>query len=53
VRVIRAIMRSAATGNLIELGAVPEVRHPDLRQERRRPPVDEPDLVHARSPSGD
>jgi glucose-fructose oxidoreductase len=53
VRVIRAIMRSAATGNLIELGMAPEVRHPDLRQERRRPPVDEPDLVHARSPSGD
>lgn len=50
VRVIRAIMRSASTGNLIELSPVPEVRHPDLRQERRRPPVSEPDLVHARSP---
>ena len=53
VRIIRAIMRSASTGNLIELGPVPEVRHPDLRQERRRPPIRKPDLVNAKSPSGE
>jgi predicted dehydrogenase len=53
VRVIRAIMRSAATGRAVALGPAPDVRHPDPDQERRRPPVREPDLINAESASGD
>jgi glucose-fructose oxidoreductase len=53
VRVIRAIMRSAATGRAVTLGPAPDVPHPDPDQERRRPPVRKPDLIHARSASGD
>jgi len=53
VRVIRAIMRSASTGKAVDLGPALDVPHPDPDQERRRPPVREPDLIHAESASGD
>jgi glucose-fructose oxidoreductase len=51
VRVIEAIYRSAAQGTAVGLDAGAEPPHPKTEQELRRPPVREPELLDARSPS--
>lgn len=51
VRVIRALYRSAAEGRAIRLEPVAQQERPGLDQERRRPQVDEQELVHAEAPS--
>ena len=52
VRVIRALYRSAEAGEPVELGPYQRDERPSLEQEMRRPPVEKPEVVHARAPSG-
>jgi glucose-fructose oxidoreductase len=50
VRVIQAMLRSAANGRAVHLPRYVEPRHPRPDQEIRRPPIREPELVAARPP---
>ena len=52
VRIIRALYRSAKTGQPAKLGDFEKIDRSDPEQEMRRPPVEKPDLVHATPPSG-
>jgi glucose-fructose oxidoreductase len=52
VRVIRALYRSAATGQPVALEPFAKRARPSLEQEIRRPPIDKPDVIHAAAPSG-
>jgi glucose-fructose oxidoreductase len=53
VRIIRALYRSAQTGQPVELGPFQKDERPSLEQEIRRPPIDKPEVVHAQAPSGE
>jgi predicted dehydrogenase len=50
VRVIQAMLRSAANGRAVHLPRYVEPRHPRPDQEIHRPPIQEPELVAARPP---
>ena len=52
VRVIRALYRSAESGHPVELEPFERSERPSLEQEIRRPPIDKPEVIHARAPSG-
>jgi glucose-fructose oxidoreductase len=52
VRVIRALYRSAQTGQPVELGPYEKRERPGLEQEIRRPPIEKPRTVHTQAPSG-
>ena len=52
MRIIRALYRSAESGHPIELGPFERSERPSLEQEIRRPPIDKPEVIHARAPSG-
>ena len=52
VRVIRALYRSAQSGQPVELGPYEKRERPSLEQEIRRPPIDKPRTVHTQAPSG-
>lgn len=52
VRVIRALYRSAESGQPVELGPYEKRERPSLEQEIRRPPIDKPETVHTQAPSG-
>jgi predicted dehydrogenase len=52
VRVIDALYRSMRTVGSVSLGEFEKPSRPSPAQEIDRPPVDEPELVHAESPSG-
>ena len=51
VRIVRALLRSAETGTPVALDIVPPPERPGAGQEIRRPPVEKPKLVRAKSPS--
>jgi predicted dehydrogenase len=51
VRIIRALYRSADTGQPVTLEPFSKDDRPSLEQELRRPPVSKPDLVNTESPS--
>jgi glucose-fructose oxidoreductase len=51
VRVVRALYRAAETGRPVKIRATPVRKRPTLKQERHRPPVAKPELVHAASAS--
>ena len=51
VRVIRALYRSADTGQPVTLEPFTREDRPSLEQELRRPPVSQPDLVNTEAPS--
>jgi len=51
VRVIRALYRSAASGQPVTLEPFAKRARPSLEQEIRRPPVDKPEVIHAAAPS--
>ncbi len=51
VRVVRALYRSADTGQPVTLEPFSKARRPSLEQEIRKPPVREPDLVNTEAPS--
>jgi glucose-fructose oxidoreductase len=52
VRVLRALMRSAATGRKVRLAPFVKRPRPTLEQQIRRPAVPQPELVAADPPSG-
>ncbi|HKU46225.1 MAG TPA: Gfo/Idh/MocA family oxidoreductase [Burkholderiales bacterium] len=52
VRVIRALYRSAETGQPVPLPPFAKRSRPSLEQEIRRPPVEKPEVIHAAAPSG-
>jgi glucose-fructose oxidoreductase len=52
VRVIRALYRSAESGQAVELEPYEKLARPSLEQEIRRPPIDKPEVVRAQAPSG-
>ena len=52
VRVIRALYRSAASGQPVALTPFAKRERPSLEQEIRRPPVEKPEVIHAQAPSG-
>ncbi len=52
VRVIRALYRSAESGQAVMLQPFEKRERPSLEQEIRRPPIEKPDVVHAQAPSG-
>jgi len=52
VRIIEALYRSAASGQPVALEPYEKADRPSLEQEIRRPPIEKPDVVHARAPSG-
>jgi predicted dehydrogenase len=51
VRIIRALYRSADTGQPVTLEPFSKADRPSLEQELRRPPVSKPELVNTESPS--
>jgi glucose-fructose oxidoreductase len=51
VRIVEAIHRSARTGKPVRLGGLSKTKRPSNRQQIQRPPVREPELVHAKSAS--
>jgi predicted dehydrogenase len=51
MRVIEAILESASTGKSVAIQPSEEVQQPTVAQEIRKPPVEEPKLVRAQSPS--
>jgi glucose-fructose oxidoreductase len=52
IRIIRALYRSAQSGQPVELGPYEKRERPGLEQEIRRPPIDKPRTVHTQAPSG-
>jgi glucose-fructose oxidoreductase len=52
VRVIRALYRSIATGQPVQLPPYERRERPSLEQEIRRPPIEKPSVIHAQAPSG-
>jgi predicted dehydrogenase len=52
VRVIRALYRSAETGQPVALAPYDKRERPSLEQEIRRPPIKKPETIHATAPSG-
>ena len=52
VRVIAALYRSIESGAPVELAPFGRRERPSLEQEIRRPPIDKPEVIHARAPSG-
>ena len=52
VRVIRALYRSAQSGQPVRLAPFAKRERPSLEQEIRRPPIDKPEVIHAAAPSG-
>jgi glucose-fructose oxidoreductase len=52
IRVIRALYRSAETGRPVELEPFERSERPSLEQEIRRPPIDKPEVINSRAPSG-
>jgi len=51
VRVVEAILKSAATGKPVPLEPRHRERRPDISQESKKPPISKPDTVQAPSPS--
>jgi predicted dehydrogenase len=50
VRVVEALYRSAREGRPVKLEPITKVERPSRDQEIHRPPVSEPELVHAQAP---
>jgi predicted dehydrogenase len=51
IRVIRACIRSAETGQPVKLGPFAPLKYPDISQNIFKPPVEEEDTVNAPSPA--
>ena len=51
VRIVRALYRAAETGRPIKLRSVRIRKRPTMKQEKHRPPVAKPQLIHAESAS--
>jgi glucose-fructose oxidoreductase len=53
VRIIRALLESVKIGKPVRLVPFQKLTRPEENQARHNPPVKEPELVHAESPSAD
>jgi glucose-fructose oxidoreductase len=53
VQIIRAAYRAAETGRAVPIEAARRHTRPGPEQEIQLPPVEEPELLHARTPSGE
>jgi glucose-fructose oxidoreductase len=53
VQIIQAAYRSAETGRVVPIKSAKRFERPTQQQEIHRPPVEEPELLHARMPSGE
>jgi glucose-fructose oxidoreductase len=53
VRIIRALYKSASTGEMVRLRAFEKEDRPTIEQEIEEPPVKKPELVRAATPSGE
>lgn len=53
IRIIRALYQSAQTGQIVRIASMPEKERPSSDQEIKKPAVDKPELIHAKSPSGE
>jgi glucose-fructose oxidoreductase len=53
VQIVQAAYRSAETGRAVPIEPVKRYSRPTPEQEIDRPPVEEPELLHARMPSGE
>jgi predicted dehydrogenase len=51
VRVVRALYRAAKTGRPVKLRSVSVRKRPTLKQEKHRPPLTKPKLIHVESAS--
>jgi predicted dehydrogenase len=51
VRVVRALYRAAKTGRRVTIKSMSIRKRPNLKQEKHRPPVAKPKLIHAESAS--
>jgi predicted dehydrogenase len=51
VRVVCALYRAAQSGRPIKIRSVPIRKRPTLKQEKHRPPVAKPKLIHVESAS--
>ena len=51
VRIVRALYESAEMGQIVQISPFRRMRHPTARQRIRRPGIQKPVLVHARSAS--
>ncbi|HEU4532961.1 MAG TPA: Gfo/Idh/MocA family oxidoreductase, partial [Polyangiaceae bacterium] len=51
VRIMRALLQSAETGQIVKLEPFVRTQRPGIEQEMRKPPVKEPKTVNAPSPS--
>lgn len=53
VRIINAMHKSAQTGRPVRIKALAQDVRPSMKQQLRRAPVNRPELVNAKKPSGD
>lgn len=53
VQIITALYKSAETGRPVRIKALAQDARPAMKQQLRRAPVKEPELVHAKKPSGE
>ena len=53
VQIIRALYKSAQTGRPVSIKGFPSDAWPEMKQEMRRAPVERPELVNAKKPSGE
>jgi glucose-fructose oxidoreductase len=53
VQIVRAAYRSAETGRAVPIERAKRYARPEPEQKMHRPPVDEPELLHAKMPSGE
>lgn len=52
VQIVRAAYRACTSGKVTSIDSAHRKRRPEPSQEIQRPPVEEPELVHAEMPSG-
>ncbi|HJZ95497.1 MAG TPA: Gfo/Idh/MocA family oxidoreductase, partial [Candidatus Solibacter sp.] len=53
VQIVSAAYRSAETGRAVPIERAKRYARPEPEQKMHRPPVDEPELLHAKMPSGE
>lgn len=53
VQIIQALHKSARSGRPVRIKTLAQDARPKMKQQRRRAPVEKPELVNAKKPSGD
>jgi len=52
VQIVRAIYRACETGRTVPISTMHPTQRPEPAQVMQKPPAEEPELLHARMPSG-